>query len=73
MNCNFNLCIYQLNGFCTIDCIEINEWGMCDTCILIDMEDDFLQEKKNEALLRLHSNQFTSDPYTLHSAINEKC
>ncbi len=72
MRCEFELCIYQRDGSCNLDHIIINEWGMCDTCILVDVETDFLQEKKNEALLQLHSNPFTSDTYPLHSAVQEK-
>jgi len=53
MNCEFDYCIYNRNYKCIADDVGINDLGMCDTCIVISLDDDFLKSKKEEQLLEI--------------------
>lgn len=45
MNCENNFCIYCDEGKCILQNISINNIGMCDECILINLNDEILKEK----------------------------
>lgn len=48
MICDFNYCIYQHDGKCTVEDIHINEFGMCDTCILVSINAKCIEETKTK-------------------------
>ncbi len=50
MKCEFDYCIYQRDGKCIVDRIQINSQGMCDACIVLSLEGAFLQEIKRKKL-----------------------
>ena len=56
MLCEYNLCIYQKDGECTLNEIEINSLGMCDDCILPNIDDNTLEEAK-EKLLKTYEDE----------------
>jgi len=45
--------VYYSDGLCTVDEIAINELGMCDACITVDIPEDYLKEKRDEILEQL--------------------
>lgn len=52
MKCYKEFCVYEKNGVCLLDEIEVDETGMCSCCICIDISKDLLSERKEEILLR---------------------
>lgn len=48
MNCEFNLCIYNYATQCILNEIEINVYGMCDSCVLIDIPESIIDELKQD-------------------------
>jgi len=51
MKCEQNYCIYNKHRKCILDETEINSLGMCDACILVYLEQDFLDAEKKRQLL----------------------
>ena len=47
MNCEFEYCIYNRNSNCIVDKPKINDLGMCDACIVVSIEKDFLEKKRS--------------------------
>lgn len=50
MRCDNCFCIYQSQGKCTIDEINIDGSGMCMDCIYPDIDEKILQETKMKLL-----------------------
>ncbi len=50
MNCEFNYCVYHKEGKCTVDEIQINQLGMCDACMIVTLDEEFLEEVKQKQL-----------------------
>lgn len=49
MNCEFDICRYNEKGECELGEVAINSLGMCDSCIIISLDEDFLEgEKKRQ-------------------------
>lgn len=46
LTCDFNLCIYQKNGSCTLLVVDINSMGYCDNAIVIDLSEEDLDAYK---------------------------
>lgn len=55
MKCEFDYCIYNRNFECIVDKPEINSQGMCDTCIVISLDKDFLEKEKERQLQEIES------------------
>lgn len=58
LTCCFTLCIYQAKDKCILESIDINEYGMCSSTIVIDLPDEQIAlEKKRQLLaIKLHKN-----------------
>lgn len=56
--CSVDMCIYNENGECLLDDIEINELAMCAECILVSVPDDTVQKLKQEARDREDEEDF---------------
>lgn len=54
MKCEFKFCIYQLENKCTLSEISVDALGVCESCILIEIDEVSLQGMKNEILERPH-------------------
>jgi len=50
MTCEFDLCIYNHNDCCSLKEIEIDEVGMCESCITISLPDKLLELIKKEQI-----------------------
>ena len=54
MNCEFEHCVYNRNSECVLNGrIEINAFGMCDSCILVSLDADFLSREKERQLQQM--------------------
>ena len=50
MKCENEYCIYNKDYLCILDEINIDSLGMCDSCILLKLEKDFLTNEKEKQL-----------------------
>lgn len=50
LTCDFNLCIYQKEGHCILDAIDINSCGICDNAIVVDLPERKLAVLKEKQL-----------------------
>lgn len=48
--CENEFCIYQLNGKCALDTIEVGMLGSCESCIVINISAEELYKKKLETI-----------------------
>ena len=55
MKCELDYCIYNNNGNCLVTKISINDVGMCDACIIVTLEKDYLQTEKRRQLSELEA------------------
>jgi hypothetical protein len=55
MTCEYEYCIYNSERVCLIEKISINDLGMCDECIIVSLEKDFLQSEKGRQLEAISS------------------
>ena len=53
MKCEFEYCIYNMDNACILKNIEVNMLGMCDSCIVVSLEQDFLERMKMEQLEKI--------------------
>jgi len=60
MTCEFNHCIYNKNFKCIVEEIEINGLGMCDTCITVSLNYEFLEKEKQKVYPK------TTQFFTIH-------
>jgi hypothetical protein len=50
MTCGNRYCVYNKNNKCRFKQVEINSLGMCDDCIIISLDEFFLEEEKEKQL-----------------------
>lgn len=50
MYCENKFCIYQNNNKCIDDNIELDISGLCQSCILINIDDELLEKLKKKTL-----------------------
>lgn len=55
MICEVEYCIYNRNFMCILEATEINSLGMCEECILILLDKDFLEAEKERQLRDIES------------------
>ena len=47
IKCEKDICIYNTgNNMCQFSSIEVNGYGMCDVCVIVDIDDDTLRALK---------------------------
>lgn len=58
--CESIFCIYNNNFFCSLNKIHINSLGMCDECILVNIENKIIEKAKTDQLkdLRKRYNKY---------------
>ena len=54
MDCNNDLCIYWKEDTCILDSISINEIGLCNEYISVDIPSDKMEEYREKHLKRLN-------------------
>ena len=52
MECYNDLCVFWKENTCTLDEISVNELGMCNEYISVDIPSDDLEKYRKEHLLR---------------------
>lgn len=52
MNCNNDLCIYWKEDICILDSISINEIGLCNEYISVDIPSNELDKYRKKHLLK---------------------
>ena len=55
MNCENNYCIYSKDDSCILNSVSIDSLGMCDDCIIISLDEDFLKAEKTRQLNELEA------------------
>ena len=55
MKCEFEYCIYNRDFNCIADKPEINSFGMCDTCVIVSFDREFLEKEKEKQLFRIEN------------------
>lgn len=53
MECCNRLCIYEENGSCSLDEIDLNELGLCGQCITISIDEITLKNLKKKTRDRI--------------------
>ena len=53
LKCEKEYCIYNNERECLFEKISINELGMCDACIILSLDKEFLQKEKERQLQEL--------------------
>lgn len=56
MKCDNYLCIYEENGVCTLDDIELDIMGQCRDCIYINIEEQQLLKLKMKTIKSVESD-----------------
>jgi len=44
IKCELDLCVYQKDGQCTLPVIQVNIFGYCDSCVLIEIPKEVLDK-----------------------------
>ncbi|MCL2575248.1 MAG: hypothetical protein FWE33_02330 [Defluviitaleaceae bacterium] len=55
MQCENAFCVYNTHYQCCFSTIEINSLGMCENCIIISLDDIFLEAEKEKQRANLAS------------------
>jgi len=55
MQCEKLFCVYNCKNKCRLKQISVNALGMCDDCILISLEEKFLNAEKKKQLEKIES------------------
>jgi len=55
MVCAFDYCIYNRDLKCILEKVEINGAGMCDYCIKISLDENFLSTEKERQLQEINN------------------
>jgi len=55
MKCSFEFCIYNRKGICLLDKMEINNVGMCESCIVVSLRENFLEAEKERQLREIEN------------------
>ena len=63
MKCHNQLCIYQEDGHCMLEEIELNAWGCCTNSIATIVVDPSLKQRKKVARERIELH--AAIPYTM--------
>lgn len=50
LNCENQFCIYEENGKCILDKVELDIMGQCTECIYVNLEDSVLKKAKQKLL-----------------------
>ena len=53
MKCAAEHCIYNKDCVCSADNPKINSLGMCDACVTVSFDKEFLEEEKKRRLMEL--------------------
>lgn len=52
MKCENLLCVYESNGECRLEQINVDRLGMCAECIYVSIDEALLEKEKSKLLKR---------------------
>ncbi len=52
LQCENKFCIYFKSNCCTLDYISLDDVGMCLECILVEIEEEILEAKRNKIIAK---------------------
>lgn len=55
MKCEFKFCIYNENNKCTLDEISVNFYGVCDSALYVEIDEETLEKSKMQTKETYHS------------------
>ena len=55
LKCENEYCLYSNECECLFEKVSINELGMCDDCIILSLDKEFLQKEKERQLSEIES------------------
>ena len=53
MKCEVDYCVYNRKSECTLDKIEIDQLGMCDSCEIVTIPKEELEKYKEKRLKQI--------------------
>ncbi len=53
MKCENHFCIYENEGFCLLEYIELDIQGQCKECICVNIEEERLKALKKQGRIKL--------------------
>ena len=53
MKCGVEYCLYNRDFKCICSVTQLNSLGMCDECILVSIDQDFLKAEKERQLKKI--------------------
>jgi len=57
MSCENEYCIYNKGSNCLLEIVSINTLGMCDGCIIVSLDKNFLEEEKERQLKAINDRR----------------
>lgn len=57
MVCENLFCIYQQEGECLLEEIQLDRAGVCTSCIYPSFDEDFLRKEKSKLLQKYNENE----------------
>jgi len=63
MKCDFDYCIYNRNYICVLENTTINSLGMCEECIIVSLDKEFLESEKSRQFKELEE-RWKKDGFT---------
>jgi hypothetical protein len=61
MDCDYEYCIYNRERKCLVEKVSINDIGMCDSCMIVTLDKEFLVTEKERQLEEIESRWEESD------------
>jgi len=61
--CENEYCVYNRTLKCTLENININSLGMCDDCIMVELDKGFLEAEKRKQRHGIENRANTVRPY----------
>ena len=66
MKCEVEYCIYNRDSVCICDITQLNSLGMCEECILVSLDKDFLEAQKERQLQQIEERWREESASSLH-------
>ena len=61
MQCEYIYCIYNRKNKCLLKTVSMNNLGMCDDCMTVSLEENFLEAEKERQLQETDRRWETTD------------
>jgi|GEM_PF-692813 len=71
MKCEFDYCIYNRQHKCLLSEPKMNSLGMCDDCIMVSLDEDFLETEKERQLAEIEERWADYDKLGTGSDAND--